>query len=112
MRRARPYLQEVADALAQAGVAEPVQVEVRQPTGEHLAAAIQLTVEQPSPALVWDERYGWRTATSRRHPIGKDAGIPEGEGIRYLGSSRQPEAAELLESLADRRKGAKRPKTV
>ncbi|MGW0704109.1 DUF6292 family protein, partial [Streptomyces sp. NPDC002867] len=62
-------------------------------------------------ALVWDERYGWRTATSRRHPIGKDTGTPpEGEGIRYLGSGTRPEPAELLEALADGRKGSKRPK--
>lgn len=111
IRRARPYLQQVADALAQAGVAEPVQVEVRQLAGEHLAAAVPLAAGQSSPALVWDERYGWRTATSRRHPIGKDAGTaPEGEGIRYLGSGTRPEPAELLEALADGRKGSKRPK--
>ncbi|MEV4335297.1 DUF6292 family protein [Streptomyces sp. NPDC049597] len=111
IRRARPYLQQVADALAQAGVGEPVQVEVRQLAGEHLAAAVPLAAGQGSPALVWDERYGWRTATSRRHPIGKDAGTaPEGEGIRYLGSGTRPEPAELLEQLADGRKGSKRPK--
>lgn len=111
IRRARPYLQQVADALAEAGVAEPVQVEVRQLGDEHLVAAVPLTASQTSPALVWDERYGWRTATSRRHPIGKDAGTaPEGEGIRYLGSSIRPEPAELLEQLADGRKGSKRPK--
>ncbi|MEJ8639938.1 DUF6292 family protein [Streptomyces sp. MS2.AVA.5] len=111
IRRARPYLQQVADALAEAGVAEPVQVEVRQLADEHLVAAVPLTASQTSPALVWDERYGWRTATSRRHPIGKDAGTaPEGEGIRYLGSGIRPEPAELLEALADGRKGSKRPK--
>ncbi|NUK53383.1 hypothetical protein HRW14_24535 [Streptomyces lunaelactis] len=110
-RQARPYLQQVADALAEAGVAEPVQVEVRKLADEHLAAALALTAGQPSPALVWDERYGWRTATSRRHPIGKDtASAPEGEGIRYLGSSIRPKPAELLEALADGRKGSKRPK--
>ncbi|MGP4001561.1 DUF6292 family protein [Streptomyces sp. 8N706] len=110
-RRARPYLQQVADALAEAGVAEPVQVEVRQLGDEHLAAAVPLTAGQSSPALVWDERYGWRTTTSRRHPIGKDTGTaPEGEGIRYLGSSIRPQSAELLEALTDGRKGSKRPK--
>ncbi|MDH2393738.1 DUF6292 family protein [Streptomyces sp. HNM0663] len=111
IRRARPYLQQVADALAEAGVAEPVQVEVRQLAGENLAAAVPLTASQTSPVLVWDERYGWRTATSRRHPIGKDTGTPpEGEGIRYLGSSTRPQPAELLEQLADRRKGSKHPR--
>jgi hypothetical protein len=102
---------EVADALAEAGVAEPVRVEVRRLADEHLVAAVPLAVGQSSPALVWDERYGWRTATSRRHPIGKGAGTaPEGEGIRYLGSGIRPEPAELLEALADGRKGSKRPK--
>ncbi|WP_405594137.1 DUF6292 family protein [Streptomyces sp. NBC_01410] len=110
-RQALPYLQRVADALTQAGVAEPVQVEVRQLAGDHLAAAVPLAAGQSAPALVWDERYGWRTANSRRHPIGKDTGTaPEGEGIRYLGHSLTPEPAELLEALADGRKGSKRPK--
>ncbi|MEU3464601.1 DUF6292 family protein [Streptomyces sp. NPDC006733] len=110
-RQAHPYLQRVADALAEAGVAEPMEVEVQQLPGEHLAAAVPLTAAQPAPALVWDERYGWRTANSRRHPLGKESGTaPEGEGIRYLSSSPRPEPAELLEALADGRKGSKRPK--
>ncbi|MFB8087305.1 DUF6292 family protein [Streptomyces sp. NPDC055992] len=99
-RSAVPYLQKVADALARAGVAEPVQVEVRQLAGGHLAAAVPLTPGQGVPALVWDERYGWRTATSRRHPIGKDTGTrPEGDGIRYLGTSTCPEPEDLLGSF-------------
>lgn len=110
-RKARPYVQQMADALAEAGVAEPVQVEVRQLAGGNLAAAVPLAPAQDAPALVWDERYGWRTATSRRHPMGKDTGsAPEGDGIRYLGGGRMPEPAELLEALADRRRGSKRPK--
>ncbi|MEU8708709.1 DUF6292 family protein [Streptomyces sp. NPDC048565] len=100
LRGVLPYLQQVADALTEAGLADPVQVEMRRPDGEHLAAAIPLTNDQAWPALVWDERYGWRTATSRRHPIGKDTGAPpQGEGIRYLGKGR-PAPAELLEQLA------------
>ncbi|MEU5108158.1 DUF6292 family protein [Streptomyces sp. NPDC021354] len=110
-RRERPYLQQVTDALAKAGVAEQSEIEVRKLAGEHLAAAVALSEGQGAPALVWDERYGWRTATSRRHPIGKETGsAPEGEGIRYLGSSLKPEPAELLEALADNRKGSKTPK--
>ncbi|MCX4966961.1 hypothetical protein OHA98_19460 [Streptomyces sp. NBC_00654] len=38
-RRARPYLQRVADVLAQADVAEPVRVEVRRIGDDHLATA-------------------------------------------------------------------------
>ncbi|MFD5063073.1 DUF6292 family protein [Streptomyces sp. NPDC058394] len=110
-RRARPYLQQVADALAEAGVAEPIQVEVRRFGDEHLAAAVPLTAGQPSPVLVWDERCGWCTATSRRHPIDEDTGsAPEGEGIRYFGSSVRPEPAGLLETLAEDRKGSMRHK--
>lgn len=100
-RQARPYLQQVADTLAEAGVAEPLQIQVRRLADEHLAAALPLAVGHTWPALVWDERYGWRTATSRRHPIGKDTSrAPEGEGIRYLASGIQPEPAEVLEALA------------
>ncbi|HBF81797.1 MAG TPA: hypothetical protein DD420_18240 [Streptomyces sp.] len=99
-RRARPYLQQTADALAEAGLADPVQVEVRQLGDEHLAAAVPLAAGQAWPALVWDERYGWRTATSRRHPIGKDTGTaPEGEGIHYLGEDTRPEPADLIKKL-------------
>ncbi|MFC9607979.1 DUF6292 family protein [Streptomyces niveus] len=100
----------MADALVEAGVAEPVQVEVRRLVGS-LAAAVPLAPTQDAPALVWDERYGWRTATSRRHSIRKDTGsAPEGDCIRYLGSSRTPESADLLEALADRRRGFRQPK--
>ncbi|MDF3141818.1 MULTISPECIES: hypothetical protein [unclassified Streptomyces] len=64
----------------------------------------------PAPALVWDERYGWHTATNRRHPMGKDTGTaPEGEGIRYLSAEHQPEPADLLAALADGRRGSRRP---
>ncbi|MEU6620824.1 hypothetical protein ABZ926_08555 [Streptomyces litmocidini] len=59
---------------------------------------------------MWDERFGWRTATSRRHPIGKPIDTPpEGEGIRYLDSGLRPEPEELLAALHDARKGTKRP---
>ncbi|MFJ4777951.1 DUF6292 family protein [Streptomyces sp. NPDC088762] len=112
-RSAKPYLQRTADFLAAAGVAQWAQVEMRQPDGEHLAAAVPLETDQPAAALVWDSRYGWRTATSRRHPIGKATeAAPEGEGIRYLGSGLQPEPEELLAALRDGRKGTKRPHTA
>lgn len=60
---------------------------MRQLDGGHLAAVVPLEAGRPAPAPVWDERFGWRTATSRRHPLGKHADTaPEGEGIRCLGS--------------------------
>ncbi|AJF70466.1 DUF6292 family protein [Streptomyces vietnamensis] len=112
-RSAKPYLQHTADFLAAAGIAQQAQVEMRQPDGEHLAAAVPLETHQPAPALVWDERFGWRTATSRRHPIGKPTDTPpEGEGIRYLGTGLRPDPEELLAALRDGRKGTKRPHTT
>ncbi|MYS39648.1 hypothetical protein K388_07183 [Streptomyces sp. KhCrAH-43] len=102
-RSAVPYLQNAADVLARAGVAEPVQVEVRQLAGGHLAAAVPLIPGQGVPALVWDERYGWRTATNGRHPIGKDTGTrPEGDGIRYLAAGTYPDPEDLLASFRSR----------
>ncbi|MFI6689029.1 DUF6292 family protein [Streptomyces sp. NPDC050485] len=110
-RQVQPYLQGVADALAGQGLAPVQTVEVRRLGEEHLAAAVQLGAGGEVPALVWDERFGWRTAVSRRHPIGKDAATaPEGDGIRYLGGSRQPEAAELAAGLGDQRLGTKQPR--
>ncbi|MGW2404003.1 DUF6292 family protein [Streptomyces sp. NPDC001739] len=108
-RAVRPYLQGVVDALAAVGAAAAGEVEVQQ-LGDHLVAAVLLAPGQPVPALVWDERYGWRTATNRRHPIGKDSGtFPEGEGIRYLSTEAQPQPADVLDALTDCRRGRKHP---
>ncbi|MFE5797014.1 hypothetical protein ACFQ8C_31160 [Streptomyces sp. NPDC056503] len=112
-RSAKPYLQQTANFLAAAGIAPPTQVEMRQVDGEHLTTALPLAAGQPAPALVWDERFGWRTATSRRHPIGKPTKTaPEGEGIRYLGTGLKPDPEELLTALRDQRRGTKHPKTL
>lgn len=105
MWEVRPYLQAVADALVKAGLAEPAAVDVVELEGGALTAAIQLVPGQAAvPALVWDERYGWRTATSRRHPIRKDTGArPAGEGICYLAPQLRPEPTrvpKLLRGLA------------
>lgn len=111
-RQVRPYLQRVADVLVGAGLAEQQDVVVQRLEGDALAAAVLLS-GSGTPALVWDERYGWRTAVSRRHPIGKDTGTPpEGDGIRYLSEEQQPEAAELLAALTDGRRGSRQPKTI
>ncbi|MFB6808895.1 DUF6292 family protein [Streptomyces sp. NPDC056387] len=104
MREVRPYLQAVVDVLAENGFAEAAEVEVVELEGGALAAAVQLAPGRSAvPALVWDERYGWRTATSRRHPIGKDIDArPTGEGVHYLAPGLRPEPARvpgLLRSL-------------
>lgn len=56
------------------------------------------------------ERYGWRTATSRRHPIGRETGRPpEEEGVRYLGPNRRPPGGGVLNAVRDGRRGTRRP---
>jgi hypothetical protein len=111
-RQVRPYLQRVADVLVGAGLAEQQDVTVQRLEGDVLAAAVLLS-GSGTPALVWDERYGWRTAISRRHPIGKETGTPpEAAGIRYLSGELQPEPAELLAALTDGRRGSRHPKTI
>lgn len=111
-RQVQPYLQRVADVLGGAGLAEQQDVTVQRLEGDVLAAAVLLSGSD-TPALVWDERYGWRTAISRRHPIGKETGTPpEADGIRYLSEELQPEPAELLAALTDGRRGSRQPKTI
>ncbi|MGW4994927.1 DUF6292 family protein [Streptomyces mirabilis] len=111
-RQVQPYLQRVADVLVGAGLADAQDVQVQRLDVDVLAAAALLS-GSGAPALVWDERYGWRTAISRRHPIGKETGTPpEGDGIRYLSENQQPEPAELLAALTDGRRGSNYPKTV
>lgn len=101
-RQARPYLQQVADALTAAGYADPHEVKPQHLADGAIAAAVPLAETAPAPTLVWHEHHGWRTAVNRRHPIGKKShGAPAGEGIRYLGRGRQPEPAELLAALKD-----------
>ncbi|WP_395367033.1 hypothetical protein ACHGLA_36460 [Streptomyces sp. YH02] len=111
-RQIQSYLQRVANALVGADQADQQDVRVQRLEDDVLAAVLLLS--RPGiPALVWDERYGWRTAISRRHPIGKETGIPpEGDGIRYLSEDQQPEPAELLGALTDGRRGSRQPKTV
>ncbi|MEU9182901.1 hypothetical protein AB0C90_40210 [Streptomyces sp. NPDC048550] len=103
IRAARPYVEGVAAALVAAGLAEAgdrVDV-VEGAGGEALAAAIWLREGLSVPAVVWDERSGWRTAVNRRHPIGKDAGPrPKAPGIAYLGVGR-PEPAAVTTALRE-----------
>ncbi|MFF0630607.1 hypothetical protein [Streptomyces sp. NPDC004296] len=106
-RATLPYLQNVVDDLVQSGLADADEVTIQQ-LGDHLVAAVILRPGQPAPALVWHEQYGWRTAVSRRHPIGK-VSAPEGEGIRYLSGELQPKTSVLIDALADGRRGRKRP---
>ncbi|MFH8795918.1 DUF6292 family protein [Streptomyces sp. NPDC017941] len=111
-RRILPYLRRVTDVLVDAGLAAEQDIRVQRLDGDVLAAAVLLD-GSGTPALVWDERYGWRTAVSGRHPIGAETGTPPtGDGIRYLSEDRRPDPAELLAALTDRRRGSRQPRNL
>ncbi|MFE7454597.1 hypothetical protein [Streptomyces griseus] len=49
---------------------------------------------------MWVERYGWRTAASRRHPAIKGAALPsEGAGVRYLAGGVAPPPGDVVAAL-------------
>ncbi|GAA3015376.1 hypothetical protein GCM10010447_51330 [Streptomyces fulvorobeus] len=101
-RRAAPYLADVAAALHRAGWTTTEAVpDVQLPADDQVVAALVLDGDQaPAPALVWDERHGWRTATSRRHPITRGAVVPpEGEGVRYLAEGPTPPPGDVVAAL-------------
>ncbi|MFJ8955344.1 hypothetical protein ACIRO1_35170 [Streptomyces sp. NPDC102381] len=101
-RQLRPYVQGVVDELVAEGLAEPQDVEMVHVAGDAVAAAVPLASDAPVPALVWDERWGWRTASNRRHPIGREARTPpEGGGIRRLGCGLQPPARQVIDGIHD-----------
>ncbi len=56
-----------------------------------------------------DERWGWRTAANRRHPIGRETGQAPEEGIRYLSGDRRPAPQEIVAAVYDGRTGTSRP---
>ncbi|WP_329422708.1 DUF6292 family protein [Streptomyces sp. NBC_01693] len=100
---AAPYLADVAQALHREGwTATGVLPEVQHPADDLVVAALVLDgLTPPAPALVWDERHGWRTATSRRHPLTKGATPPpSGDGIRYLAEGITPPAEAVTAALA------------
>ncbi|MEV5856937.1 DUF6292 family protein [Streptomyces anulatus] len=101
-RHVGPYLADVAAALHRAGwTTTEAAPDVQLPGDNRVVAALVLDGDQaPALALVWDERYGWRTATSRRHPLTKGAVLPpEGDGIRYLAGGITPPPSALVAAL-------------
>ncbi|MFE7056901.1 DUF6292 family protein [Streptomyces californicus] len=101
-RQAAPYLADVAAALHRAGwTTEQAAPDVHLPGDDRVVAALVLDGDQaPVPALVWDERYGWRTASSRRHPITKGAARPSAGGsVRYLAGGITPPPGDVVTAL-------------
>ncbi|MFZ4277919.1 DUF6292 family protein [Streptomyces arboris] len=102
-RHAAPYLAGVATALHRAGwTTTEAAPDVQFPGDDRVVAALVLDGDQaPAPAVVWDERYGWRTAVSRRHPITKGAVPPsEGGGVRYLAGGITPPPGDVVTALS------------
>ncbi|MFI9213968.1 hypothetical protein ACIGW7_38300 [Streptomyces sp. NPDC053253] len=87
------YLATVTAALHEVGLTDtPTAPDVEQ-TRDTLRAAVLLTPEAPTAALVWEDGEGWRTATRRRHPYtapGSHSLLPE---------STEPRPADLLTAL-------------
>ncbi|MGW7587718.1 DUF6292 family protein [Streptomyces rubiginosohelvolus] len=99
-RHVAPSLAGVAAALHLAGWTTQ-QTDVQFPGEDRVVAALVLDIDQaPVPALVWDKRYGWRTAASRRRPITKGAVPPsEGGGVRYLTGGITPPPGDVVAAL-------------
>ncbi|MFD5914890.1 DUF6292 family protein [Streptomyces massasporeus] len=101
-RQARPYLADVARALHARGfTTTDTPPTVEHPQGDECFAALVLDGPQaPAAALVWSERHGWRTSTSRRHPLGRGAAWPlPGPGVRHLATGTTPAPADLVNAL-------------
>ncbi|MEV5249847.1 DUF6292 family protein [Streptomyces werraensis] len=101
-RQALPYLAAVAQALhARGWRTTDTPPAVQHPEDDVCLAALVLDApDAPAPALVWSERHGWRTATSRRHLLGRGAAWPPpGDGVRHLATGTTPAPADLVQAL-------------
>jgi hypothetical protein len=100
-RRARPYLASAAEALhARGWTTTAAPPPVQHPEDDWCVAALVLDgPTAPVPALVWSERHGWRTATSRRHPLGRAVWPPDGDGVRHLPGGITPAPGALVQAL-------------
>ncbi|MEW2426314.1 hypothetical protein AB0911_38400 [Streptomyces nigra] len=101
-RQARPYLAGVARALhARGWTTTDTPPAVQHPAQEECFAALVLDGPQaPAPALVWSERHGWRTSTSRRHPLGRGAAWPPPDpSVRHLATGTTPPPDDLVKAL-------------
>ncbi len=112
-RAAEPYVRRVADALAGEGYAVNRHV-VRVRPGDLVGAAVYLGEgSRLPPVLVWDERYGWRTAPPETRLSTGEPTPPAGAGIRYFPRlGLYPEGPALLSALTDARVGSRRPPRI
>ncbi|MFE6097710.1 hypothetical protein ACFQ7M_37915 [Streptomyces massasporeus] len=74
-RQARPHLADVAQALhARGWTTTHTPPIVLHPEDDACVSALVLdSPTAPAGALMWSERHGWRTSSSRRHPLGRGA---------------------------------------
>ncbi|WLQ53919.1 DUF6292 family protein (plasmid) [Streptomyces poriferorum] len=103
-RQIAPYLADMAAAVHRAGwTTTEAAPAIQHPTDDDVVAVLTLDgPAAPTVALVWDERHGWRTATSRRHPLTRGAAVPpEGDGIRYLATGITPPPRALIAALSN-----------
>ncbi|WP_229924232.1 DUF6292 family protein [Streptomyces capillispiralis] len=101
-RQARTYLAEVARALHACGwTTTDTSPAVQHPENDECVAVLVLdSPTAPAAVLVWSERHGWRTAASRRHPLGRGAAWPPpGPGVRHLATGTTPDPADLVKAL-------------
>ncbi|MBX4177233.1 hypothetical protein K3A88_20830 [Streptomyces geysiriensis] len=101
-RQARPYLTAVAQALhARGWTTADTPPAVQHPEDDLCVATLVLDApDAPAPALVWSERHGWRTAPSRRHPLGKGAAWPPpGDGVHHLATGTTPDPTDLVQAI-------------
>ncbi|MFE3490608.1 hypothetical protein [Streptomyces griseus] len=75
--------------------------DVQFPGHARVVAALVLDGDRtPAPAVVWDERYGWRAAASRRYPITEGAVLlSEGEGVPYPAGGIAPPPGDVVGAL-------------
>src|SRR5690606_28491209 len=101
-RQASPYLAEVARALhARGWTTVDAPPAVQHPQDDEVVAALVLdSPSAPAAALVWSERHGWRTSTSRRHPLGRGAAWPSpSPQVRHVATGTTPTPADLVKAL-------------
>ncbi|WP_329460759.1 hypothetical protein [Streptomyces sp. NBC_01497] len=100
-RQVLPYLADVAQALhTQGWTSSGTAPAVQYPDNVCVAVLVLDAPAAPAPALAWSEQHGWRTATSRRHPLGRGAARPPpGDGVCHLATGITPAPAALVQAL-------------